>query len=161
MWALAGGIGPLLGGAFSEYVSWRWNYWVNLPISGTTFVLLLLFLDVHNPKTPVLEGVRAIDWFGCLSILGLTLMVLLGINFGGETFPWKSPQVICLIIFGSLCSLLFVYSEKRLAKYPIMPFSLFKNASNIAVLVVSFTHGFVSAPFVSWASLTNEESNIS
>jgi MFS family permease len=143
MWALAGGIGPLLGGAFSQYVSWRWSFWVNLPVCGLAFVLLLLFLDVHNPKTKMLDGVRAIDWFGSLSILGLTLMLLLGLDFGGETFPWDSPKVICLIVFGSLCSLLFIYSEKRLAKYPLMPMSLFAQTSNIATLAVTFAHGFV------------------
>ncbi|KAF7157309.1 hypothetical protein CNMCM5623_001432 [Aspergillus felis] len=143
IWALAGGIGPLLGGAFSQYVSWRWSFWVNLPVCGLAFVLLLLFLDVHNPKTKMLDGVRAIDWFGSLSILGLTLMLLLGLDFGGETFPWDSPKVICLIVFGSLCSLLFIYSEKRLAKYPLMPMSLFAQTSNIATLAVTFAHGFV------------------
>ncbi|KAH2023336.1 hypothetical protein KXV43_001647 [Aspergillus fumigatus] len=143
MWALAGGIGPLLGGAFSQYVSWRWSYWVNLPVCGLAFVLLLLFLDVHNPKTKMMDGVRAIDWFGSLSILGLTLMLLLGLDFGGETFPWDSPKVICLIVFGSLCSLLFIYSEKRLAKYPLMPMSLFGQTSNVATLAVAFAHGFV------------------
>ncbi|KAF4214223.1 hypothetical protein CNMCM8980_006908 [Aspergillus fumigatiaffinis] len=143
MWALAGGIGPLLGGAFSQYVSWRWSYWVNLPVCGLAFVLLLLFLDVHNPKTKMMDGVRAIDWFGSLSILGLTLMLLLGLDFGGETFPWDSPKVICLIVFGSLCSLLFIYSEKRLAKYPLMPMGLFGQTSNVATLAVAFAHGFV------------------
>ncbi|KAJ5479152.1 hypothetical protein N7530_004661 [Penicillium desertorum] len=143
MWAFAGGVGPLLGGAFSQYVTWRWTYWINLPISGFTFVLLFFFLDVHNPQTKMMDGVRAIDWFGCLSVLGLTLMLLLGLDFGGETFAWKSPQVICLIVFGSLCSLLFVYSEKKLAKYPLMPMDIFARFSNIATLLVAFAHGFV------------------
>ncbi|KAJ9272122.1 hypothetical protein DTO212C5_1885 [Paecilomyces variotii] len=143
MWAIAGGVGPLMGGAFSQYVSWRWNYWINLPVSGTTFVLLLLFLDVHNPRTKMLEGVMAIDWFGSISILGLTLMLLLGLNFGGETFPWDSPKVICLIVFGCAMSLLFIYSEKRLAKYPLMPMHIFNHVSNIASLTVCFTQGFV------------------
>ncbi|KAJ5612083.1 hypothetical protein N7510_005277 [Penicillium lagena] len=143
MWALAGGIGPLLGGAFSEYVSWRWNYWINLPVSGLAFILLSFFLDVHNPQTKIMDGFRAIDWFGSISILGLTLMLLLALDFGGETFAWSSPQVICLIVFGSLCSLLFIYSEKRLAKHPLMPLNLFSRGSNVASLAVAFAHGFV------------------
>ncbi|KAJ5906178.1 Efflux pump dotC [Penicillium subrubescens] len=143
MWAFAGGIGPLLGGAFSQYVTWRWNFWINVPVSGVTFVLLLFFLDVHNPKTKIMDGVKAIDWFGSVSILGLTLMLLLGLDFGGETFAWSSSQVICLIVFGSFCSLLFIYSEKRLAKYPLMPLNIFSQLSNIATLAVAFAHGFV------------------
>ena len=144
MWALAGGVGPILGGAFAQLLSWRWNFWINLPISGTTFILLSIFLDVHNPRTKVLEGVKAIDWFGSISMLGFTLMVLLGLNFGGVTFAWDSPQVICLLIFGSITSIAFVYSEKKLALYPIMPLKLFEHRSNIASLTVNFIHGFVS-----------------
>ncbi|CAG7928163.1 unnamed protein product [Penicillium olsonii] len=143
MWAFAGGVGPLLGGAFSQYVTWRWTFWINLPISGITFVLLFFFLDVHNPKTKMMDGFRAIDWFGSASVLGLTLMLLLGLDFGGGTFAWKSPQVICLIIFGALCSFLFIYSEKKLAKYPLMPMDIFARFSNVATLLVTFAHGFV------------------
>ncbi|KAJ5129717.1 uncharacterized protein N7515_005756 [Penicillium bovifimosum] len=148
MWAFAGGVGPLLGGAFSQYVTWRWTFWINLPISGVASVLLIFFLDVHNPKTKIMDGVRAIDWFGSISVLGLTLMLLLGLDFGGETFPWKSPQVICLIIFGALCSLLFIYSEKKLAKYPLMPMDIFAQFSNIATSLVAFAHGFVREYYI-------------
>jgi len=133
-----------MGGAFSEYVTWRWNFWINLPVSGLAFFLLLFFLDVHNPKTKMMDGIKAIDWFGSLSVLGLTLMLLLGLDFGGVTFAWSSSQVICLIVFGTLCSLLFIYSEKRLAKYPLMPLGIFSRLSNIAALAVTFAHGFVS-----------------
>jgi hypothetical protein len=92
----------------------------------------------------MIDGIKAIDWFGSLSVLGLTLMLLLGLDFGGVTFAWSSSQVICLIVFGSLCSLLFIYSEKRLAKYPIMPLGIFSRPSNVAALAVAFAHGFVS-----------------
>jgi MFS family permease len=68
MWALAGSTGPLLGGALTQFLSWRWCFWINLPVCGVAFVLLLLFLDVHNPRTKLGEGVMAIDWFGTLSI---------------------------------------------------------------------------------------------
>lgn len=144
MWVVAGGVGPILGGTFAELLSWRWAFWINLPVCGTTFVLLLLFLDVHNPRTKAFDGIKAIDWCGSVSILGLTLMLMLGLNFGGEVFPWSSPKVICLIIFGSLMSILFIFSEKKLARYPLMPPAIFGHRSNISSLLVTFFHGIVS-----------------
>lgn len=146
MWAIAGGIGPTLGGALTEKVSWRWCWWINLPVSGATFILLLLFLDVHNPKTAMMDGFKAIDWFGSLSILGVTLMLLIGLEFGGAVFAWNSATVICLIVFGTLMIGVFIFSEKKLAKYPLMPLSLFKRSSNVACLATCFFHGMVSNP---------------
>jgi len=146
VWVIAGGVGPVLGGVFTQRLSWRWNFWINLPISGTTFILLFLYLDVHNPKTPVLDGLKAIDWFGSLSIIGLVLMLLLGLEFGGATVPWNSPRVICLIVFGALMSVAFIYSEKRLAQYPLMPLKLFANRSNAASLLLTLWHGMVYSP---------------
>ena len=146
MWAIAGGVGPILGGAFTQLASWRWSFWINLPISGTTFILLILFLDVHNPRTTIKDGLKAVDWFGSVSILGLTVMLLLGLNFGGAILPWSSPTVICLVIFGSVMSVIFIISEKRLARYPLMPLSLFTKPSAAASLAVGFVHGFVGIP---------------
>ena len=144
VWAVAGISGPLMGGAFTQLVSWRWCFWINLPVCGITFVLLLLFLDVHNPRTNLGEGVMAIDWFGTLSILAITLLLLLGLDFGSATAPWDSPKVICLIVFGTLMIGFFLFSEKRLAKYPLMPLSVFKNWSNNAVILVAFANSMVS-----------------
>ena len=143
IWAIAGGVGPILGGVLTELLSWRWVFWINLPFSGLAFLLIFLFLDVHNPRTKLSDGVRAVDWFGSLSIIGLTVMLLLGLNFGGTTFPWDSPKVICLIIFGCVMSILFIYSERRLAKYPLMPLKLLKDRSNVMSLIVTFMHGAV------------------
>ncbi|MCJ1395278.1 hypothetical protein MMC18_008162 [Xylographa bjoerkii] len=143
-WAVAGSAGPLIGGAFTQLVNWRWCFWINLPVCGTSFVLLLLFLDVHNPRTKLGEGMMAVDWFGTLSIIAVTLLLLLGLDFGGAIFPWDSPKVICLIVFGTLMIGFFLFSEKRLAKYPLMPLSMFKNWSNNAAFLVAFAHSMVA-----------------
>ncbi|KKK24888.1 hypothetical protein ARAM_000116 [Aspergillus rambellii] len=153
MWTIAGGLGPILGGVFSEFVSWRWNFWINLPVCGIAFILLFMYLDVHNPGTKVTDGLKAIDWLGSLSILGFTLMVLLGLNFGGETFAWNSSQVGCLLVFGSLFLGVFFYGEKYVAKYPLMPLWIFQNRSNVAVSLVTLFHGAVSIACEYWLPL--------
>jgi hypothetical protein len=143
VWALAGSAGPLIGGLFIQYKTWRWCFWINLPIAGVTFILLVLYLDVHNPRTKLSEGIRAVDWLGTVSILAVTLLILVGLDFGGAIFPWNSPKVICLILFGTLMIGFFLFSEKRLAKYPLMPLAVFTDRSNNATFIVVFTHGMV------------------
>ncbi|EXJ84231.1 hypothetical protein A1O3_04898 [Capronia epimyces CBS 606.96] len=142
-WAVAGGLGPVLGGAFTQLLSWRWIFWINLPVAGVAFCLLLLFLDVHDPKTKFAQGMRAIDWAGSVSIIGLMVMVLLGLNFGGTVYPWDSPKVICLVVVGALMAIVFLFNEGRLARHPIMPLGLFRHKSNAACLALGFTQHFV------------------
>ncbi|KAE8395624.1 major facilitator superfamily domain-containing protein [Aspergillus alliaceus] len=143
-WALAGSAGPLVGGALTEHVSWRWCFWINLPVCGLSFILLLVLLDVHNPRTKLRDGMKAVDWFGTMSILAVALLLLLGLDFGGAIFPWNSPKVICLIVFGTMMIGFFVFSQKRLAKYPLMPLGIFNTWSNNATFLVAFTHSMVA-----------------
>ncbi|KAL4937944.1 major facilitator superfamily domain-containing protein [Aspergillus oleicola] len=151
VWALASGIGPVLGGIFTQLVSWRWNWWINLPCSAVAFGVLfwVLNIDTHNQHQNHHEqvsfrlGLKKVDWLGIGLILGVALMLLLGLNFGGTSFAWHAPTVICLIIFGAVMVPLFVISEAKYARYPIMPLRLFKKSSNVAALLVCFCHGFV------------------
>jgi len=140
VWALASAVGPVLGGVFTSQVSWRWCFWVNLPISGVGFVILFFVLTLHNPRTPLRDGLAALDWFGSLFIIGGTLMFLFGLEFGGITYPWNSAPTICLLVFGVATIGLFVAVEKWYAKYPIIPLRLFTDRSNIVIFLVSFCH---------------------
>ncbi|KAL2859449.1 major facilitator superfamily domain-containing protein [Aspergillus pseudodeflectus] len=144
MWAVAGSTGPLVGGGLTERVSWRWCFWINLPVCGVALVLLLTCFDVHNPRTKLKDGVVAIDWLGTLAIVGLTLLLLLGMEFGGTVFPWSSPKVICLIVFGVVMIGVFIVTEKKLARYPLIPMSLFQSGPTNAAFILAFAHGMVS-----------------
>ena len=157
VWSLAGGIGPLLGGAFTEYVSWRWNWWINLPISALSFLILCFCFHVHNPRTSFLSGVQAVDWTGILLVLGMSLMILLGLNLGGVISPWGSPKVICLVVFGFFVSIIFAVYEARIAQNPIMPIRILRKRSNIASVLVCFMHGMVrSMSTLQWIELTKK-----
>ena len=98
---------------------------------------------MHNPKTKFAEGIKAIDWTGSVTMVGLMVMLLLGLNFGGAAYPWDSPKVICLIAVGAFMIILFVFNEGRLARHPIMPLGVFRNKSNVACLALGFLQHFV------------------
>ena len=103
-----------------------------------------MFLDIRHEHTSFIDGMKAVDWFGILTFLGFTSMILLGLNFGGALFPWDSTKVIVLLVVGGLMILAFVYSEARVAKYPLIPMALFKQKTNVAAFALVFFHGFVS-----------------
>ncbi|KAK4502033.1 hypothetical protein PRZ48_007844 [Zasmidium cellare] len=143
MWAVALSIGPVIGGALTQNASWRWCFYINLPIDGFAFFILLFFLDVKTPRTPILAGLKAVDWTGMVLIVGATLMFLLGLQYGGQTAPWDSAEVICLLVFGVLTFGLFLTWDWKVARYPIMPTQLFNSRTNCATLGAIFFHGVV------------------
>lgn len=92
IWAIAGGAGPVVGGALTKILRWRWCLWVRLPVCAVPWILLLLCLDVHKPKASWRDGLLAIDWFGTVSVLAVTLMLVLGLDFGGAIFPLEQSE---------------------------------------------------------------------
>lgn len=149
VWALAMSLGPIIGGALTQRVSWRWCFYINLPFDGVAFIVILLFLNLENPRTPLWDGVKAIDWLGALLSIGGTLMFLLGLSCGGATYPWSSPIVICTIIFGLVAWALCFAWDAMVAKYPLLSIRIFQHRANLALLGVCFAQSFVyiAAPY--------------
>ncbi|CAZ84460.1 unnamed protein product [Tuber melanosporum] len=142
-WAFASAIGPVLGGVFTEKVTWRLCFWINVPIAVLAMGSLICLLHLQSPKITVKEGLKRVDWLGIALVASGTVLSLLGLEFGGVSHPWHSPIVICFILFGMLILCSFVYVEWKVAKLPIMPIKLFTNRTNACAYFVGFFHGFI------------------
>lgn len=137
-WALASALGPVLGGIFAQRLDWRWMFYINIPIVSTSIVVLHFTLRLHNPRMPVVKGLASIDWLGTVTIITATILLLVGLQFGGIS-SYANPSVITCLVFGSIAYLAFPFSqwwEDKRGGTPIMPLRLFKDISNLSALGV-------------------------
>lgn len=92
---------------------------------------------------PLLEGLKLVDWFGSITILAATVMLLSSLELGGVTFTWNSPELIGLITVGIVLLGLFFLNEAKFAKQPLVPMRLFQKQTTAALLLVVLLHGVV------------------
>ncbi|TDC82243.1 DHA2 family efflux MFS transporter permease subunit [Micromonospora sp. KC606] len=134
--AIAMVAGPLVGGFITDNLSWRWAFYVNLPLGGVA--LLVLATTMHLPRY---RTEHRIDWLGAaLLSVGITAMVLVT-TWGGTQYPWASPQVIGLVVLAVVTLCAFGLVERR-APEPILPLGLFATRNFALISVIGFLLGF-------------------
>ena len=121
-WGVASIAGPVLGGWMTDHLSWRWIFWVNLPIGAVAFLLSSRALRV----LPVRGAATRIDYAGAGLLACTTTACLLLLTWGGNTFPWASPQVLGLGALAVALLAILVWQERR-APDPLLPPRLFAN----------------------------------
>ncbi|KAJ2305799.1 hypothetical protein IWW55_001752 [Coemansia sp. RSA 2706] len=136
VWSVASVIGPVLGGVFSDRASWRWAFWLNLPIAAPVLAIIVVFLRLPLPRGSLWQKLKRVDFLGSLVLIGGVVLLLLGLTWGGKTYAWGSPRIVCLLVFGVVLLGAFIVVEWRVALAPTVPVHLFRNR-NVALCVLS------------------------
>ncbi|MBY0154326.1 MFS transporter [Cytobacillus firmus] len=151
--------GPLLGAYITDYISWHWIFYINLPIGVLSLMLIALFYKESQKRKK-----QKIDWMGSITLVGAIVCLLFALELGGNEYTWDSTVILSLFTGFAILFTMFFITEKS-AEDPVISFSMFKDrlfASSTMVGLfygVSFIVGIVYIPIfiqgVTGGSATN------
>lgn len=145
VYAVGTSLGPFVGGILVERSSWRWVFYINLPVGGVALILLFLFLRLKMRKgMTFVEKVKRIDFIGNAILIAATVSTLYSLTYGGTLYKWSDARVITSLVFGLLGLVLFgVYEGSGLAKEPVTPLRLFTHRTGAIVAFNTFMNSIL------------------
>ncbi|ORZ01860.1 major facilitator superfamily domain-containing protein [Lobosporangium transversale] len=141
VFAIAALVGPALGGAFVDKLSWRWCFWIQVGLAVVTVPIMLITLKLPRPRGTIWDKIKSIDWTGTLLMALVAVFSLLPTNLGGNLYPWNSALVIVMYSLVLPTITAFLYVEAKCADQPIVPPYLWRNRNVVVLLSINVFMG--------------------
>lgn len=137
--------GPLLGAYITDYISWQWVFYVNIPLGLVALLLIARFY-----KETVRRTKQKIDWLGATTLVGAVVCLAFALELGGKLYAWNSTEILCLFAGFAVFSAAFVIAERRAAE-PIISFRMFGNrlfASSNLIAILSGATFIIASTYI-------------
>ncbi|PWK16566.1 MDR family MFS transporter [Tumebacillus permanentifrigoris] len=127
--------GPLLGAYITDYINWRWVFYINVPLGLVALGLITVFY-----RESLQHSAQKIDWWGASTLVSSVVSLMFALELGGNKYAWDSPQILSLFAAFGLLFVGFLYAETK-AEDPIIPFQMFKRRLFAATNLVGLFYG--------------------
>jgi MFS family permease len=135
-------LGPIVGALFSEYATWRWLGWCNLPMIAIAAPLAFFFMRLKPLEDSLVPKLGRLDWTGMLLFATGGILFSLPLSWAGALYPWSSWRTLVPFIIGILFLIGFAFYEKR-PPQPVYPHRIFENVTAQVTLLGAFLHGAI------------------
>ncbi|RKP37781.1 major facilitator superfamily domain-containing protein, partial [Dimargaris cristalligena] len=143
LYAVTGVLGPVIGGILTDKASWRWNFYLNIPLCVVAFAIIYFVLRVPVPRGSYWSKLKRVDYVGIVLFIGAVVIFLLALQWGGKDYAWDSATIIGLLVGSAALMAIFIWYELRWTPEPTFELHLAKVRNVWVSCLLGFTIGWV------------------
>lgn len=137
VFGIGAGLGGLFGGWISDTYGWRWAFLLQVPMTVISGILVYFFVNIPVRETDRARW-RRIDWLGAFTLILTLILLLLGLNSGGNVVPWTHPLVLTTLPLSAVFFSIFIYVESSYAEEPVIPVRLLLNRTVLSACLTNW-----------------------